>query len=516
MENKISIGTEPFLKRIEIFLEDGNWKSADEYCERVLDMEPECAQAYLYKLMVSLKIKKIENLAHCDPDFEENLFYLRAMKYADSDLSSKLAHYATEAKNNQVLEINSKKLNNLINQFTVADTEATFLSLSESFKELSGFENADEYSVKSLEKANECKTKASYLTAKALMAKNTLKGYDDAISMFEEIPDYSDSKELIEKCNEEKIRLEKTLAEEKVIQEKLEKKSRKRGLIILAFVCIFLLVAIGYSTFIKPAQEYDKAKDYISDDMFLEACEVLIQLNDYKDSKALLQEHIMKAVDELAEQKDYNKAITYYKMYDGFDKSSNTYKDLQYNYAKQLIDEEKYSQAISILEDYESYKNCKTLLKEAKYGYILQNKNSTDQLTASYLTELKRSNYKDTKSIFKSLYQFSYSIVANTNENDHFYEANSFSKYDKWYFHIHVYCEDNDYAGVQLSYRITYPNGNKSKKSWDGEWYHNNNGGGASAWYDNAFYGKNGNLKFELIDEFGRVVATKNIWINSY
>ena len=37
--------TAPLLKRAFIFLEDGDWNSADEYCEKVLDLDPECAQA---------------------------------------------------------------------------------------------------------------------------------------------------------------------------------------------------------------------------------------------------------------------------------------------------------------------------------------------------------------------------------------------------------------------------------------------------------------------------------------
>lgn len=53
----------PLLKRAFIFLEDGNWKDADEYCERVLDIDPENAQAYLGKLMAELKVHKQDDLA---------------------------------------------------------------------------------------------------------------------------------------------------------------------------------------------------------------------------------------------------------------------------------------------------------------------------------------------------------------------------------------------------------------------------------------------------------------------
>ena len=48
--------TAPLLKRAFMFLEDSDWNSANEYCEKVLDIDPECAEAYLGKLMAELKV----------------------------------------------------------------------------------------------------------------------------------------------------------------------------------------------------------------------------------------------------------------------------------------------------------------------------------------------------------------------------------------------------------------------------------------------------------------------------
>ena len=53
---------EPLLKRAFIFLEDRDWKSADEYCEKVLDHDPENPSAYLGKMMAELKVKNLEEL----------------------------------------------------------------------------------------------------------------------------------------------------------------------------------------------------------------------------------------------------------------------------------------------------------------------------------------------------------------------------------------------------------------------------------------------------------------------
>ncbi|MEE0514422.1 MAG: TIR domain-containing protein [Emergencia sp.] len=47
----------PLLKRADMYREDGDFSSADEYYEKVLDLNPECAEAYWGKLMASMEVK---------------------------------------------------------------------------------------------------------------------------------------------------------------------------------------------------------------------------------------------------------------------------------------------------------------------------------------------------------------------------------------------------------------------------------------------------------------------------
>jgi hypothetical protein len=80
----------PLLQRAFMFLEDGEWNSANEYCEKVLDLEPQNAMAYFGKLMVDLKIKTQQNLATCAEPFDKNGNYLKAMRFADDTLKKSL------------------------------------------------------------------------------------------------------------------------------------------------------------------------------------------------------------------------------------------------------------------------------------------------------------------------------------------------------------------------------------------------------------------------------------------
>ena len=57
-----SSNLEAILMRANIFLEDGDWKKAEEYYERILDISPQCAEAYLGKFLVSKKICSIVEL----------------------------------------------------------------------------------------------------------------------------------------------------------------------------------------------------------------------------------------------------------------------------------------------------------------------------------------------------------------------------------------------------------------------------------------------------------------------
>ena len=90
---KIADVLHPMLERIEIFLEDGDFDSADEYCEKVLDIDPKNAQAYLGKLMVQRKLHKLAHLGLQEEPFTDNPFYLRALQYATPALADQLRAY---------------------------------------------------------------------------------------------------------------------------------------------------------------------------------------------------------------------------------------------------------------------------------------------------------------------------------------------------------------------------------------------------------------------------------------
>lgn len=83
----------PLMKRIELFLSDGMYRDANEYCEKVLDMDPENGRVYVLQLLAQLQISKIEQLQNQREPFDHMVAYKNAMRFADDGTVEKLRQY---------------------------------------------------------------------------------------------------------------------------------------------------------------------------------------------------------------------------------------------------------------------------------------------------------------------------------------------------------------------------------------------------------------------------------------
>lgn len=152
---------EPLLKRAFMFLEDGNWQEADTYCERVLDQDPENAQAYLGKLMAELQVKNRENLVNCKTPFDDRDNFSKVIRFGDENLNAEMNGYITH--------INDRCLTNTydsaVKAMEAALNEDMFKSAAHTFKSISGFKDADDLAGKCLEKAEICRKDSIYENA---------------------------------------------------------------------------------------------------------------------------------------------------------------------------------------------------------------------------------------------------------------------------------------------------------------------------------------------------------------
>ena len=85
-----TVNVQSLLKRVFIYLEDGDWQNADQYCEKVLNIDPENGKAYLGKLMAELHVRKEQDLKNLAQPFDGRVYYQKVMRFGDAALKERL------------------------------------------------------------------------------------------------------------------------------------------------------------------------------------------------------------------------------------------------------------------------------------------------------------------------------------------------------------------------------------------------------------------------------------------
>lgn len=149
----------PLLKRAFMFLEDGEWNRADDFCEQVLNQDPENAQAYLGKLMAELHCRSQEELADCEQPFDRSNNYQKVVRFGDAALSSTLSGYIDHINQRNENARMTEIYNKAVIVMNMARTESAFKAAAETFKTISGFRDADALAEQCLERAEQAKGK---------------------------------------------------------------------------------------------------------------------------------------------------------------------------------------------------------------------------------------------------------------------------------------------------------------------------------------------------------------------
>ena len=86
-ERGYAVNVENLLKRAEIFLSEGKFKKADEYCERVLDEDVRCARAYLLKVAAEFRFISVDFiLIRFSDEIHNNVNFKKAYQYGDKEV----------------------------------------------------------------------------------------------------------------------------------------------------------------------------------------------------------------------------------------------------------------------------------------------------------------------------------------------------------------------------------------------------------------------------------------------
>lgn len=194
---------ESLVMRAEDFLKDREWQNAKEYSEKVLDINPRYAPAYLTNLMAQLGISRVEDIGNCYREIRDNPNYRKFMEYADDKLKKEMRPHFEKA------EISRK------------------------------------YRV--------------YEVAMGLAKSNDMDEVRKAMNMFDTIPDWEDSKAQLTECRRKVINHD--LANEETDLKDAKKALRKSKNIFRMFPSIFWLavIIVGAIAMLVSYNEYTEA-----------------------------------------------------------------------------------------------------------------------------------------------------------------------------------------------------------------------------------------------------------------
>lgn len=272
--------TAPLLKRAFMFLEDGDWNSANEYCEKVLDIDPENASAYLGKLLSELRVRKQESLKDQAEPFDHNNNYQKAVRFADEKLKSVLTgyieHINTRNENARLDSIYTRAKNAM----SAANTESAYKEAAHLFESIDEYQDSAVLVQSCYEKAEIARKDAILSKGKSKMSGEVISNYEAAIKLLESISGWKDADEKIYTC-QKKIEEIKAKAKE---AERIAKRNKKIAIITTTIVCAVIAFIIVLNTVIILNGKYNNAIALMDAGKYGEALLVFEALDGYKDS----------------------------------------------------------------------------------------------------------------------------------------------------------------------------------------------------------------------------------------
>lgn len=313
-----NLNIDTLLKRVFIFLEDKDWNSANEYCEKVLDIDPENAQAYFGKLMAELHVSNRMALKDVANPFDDRNNYQKVMRYGDTALTNEIQgalDYIFERNENERLEtIYCEATEEMTRGYTYVEYEQA----AKKFQSISHYKDSAVLAAECLERADVSRKDEKVLAAEGTMSGGQYGDYLLALSILGDLSGWKNADELrgyalkkvaeIEAKNEadkieaERIAEEKRKEAERIAEEKRKAKEKKKKktiaivLTIVALIIAAIVAAIVWFVVILPQKNYENAIDLMNKGESYQALKEFAELGNYRDSEQYFSD-IMKNID---------------------------------------------------------------------------------------------------------------------------------------------------------------------------------------------------------------------------
>ena len=374
-------GIASLQKRAVLFLEDNDWDSATEYFDRILDIDPEYAPAYIGKVQVKNKVRREADLARCrepisnDPDFQ------KAVRFADEKQKTIYNGYNRAILDRIELERKEAAYREAVALENRSAAEADFLAAARKYDSAGEIRDAKD-------RAANCRAKASSAKAEAEKAAAVYKE-----QMERERKERARQEEEQKKAAEEQRRLEEQ-------QQAHRKQQNKKILIVVASLLVLAVGAyFANSQIIQPKAKYNKAEELLNKGQYTEAIEAFTAMNGYGDAESRI---LQATANQAFDSQNYSEVSSIYTRLP--EKYQNHKEDLNalYNEASTLLEQGKYDNAIAVFNSLGNFTDSAEKIKECKYQKAFSLKNSGDKENASVIF-VDLGDYRDSKSLNRQI-----------------------------------------------------------------------------------------------------------------
>ena len=272
-------GVSSLMERAYLFMEDGDFSSAGEYLERVLDIDPKYAPAYAAKVCIALGMRKESQLAEATSLYEDNADWQKALRFANDVQKATYLSLAEQARQwnayNQADSIAKKAWRGLPKELEKA---ASFFSSIPSYKD------AQQRQKECLDRAEAMRNQLYNDAVRAMTeAKNGSFRWEWAITKLSDrnLDGYRDVAELLRQAEEQK-----KLAREKAQREAEAEAKRKRrnDLLALSFMAVAIAIILLVTKVFIPKGHYDKALQFQANGQWEEAVAAFAEAGEYSDA----------------------------------------------------------------------------------------------------------------------------------------------------------------------------------------------------------------------------------------
>ena len=273
--------TAALLKRAYMFLEDGEWSQAREYCERVLDADPENAEAYLGELMAETNVRRREALRDVAEPFDGRDKCVKAVRFGDQELRNEV-----EAANEHIRKRNEQaRLDGLYEKaeasMEAADSEESYLAAAVRFDEIADHKDAGSKAKACRERAEECAEAvraASFREAEKNEAEGTISSLGKAVEGFKALGSYNGADARAEGARR------KLDAAKKKAAGKAKRIAVIAGIVVVAIIAVLVVTQVVEREAANAAA-YEEATSLYESGDYAGALAAFNKLGNYKDSE---------------------------------------------------------------------------------------------------------------------------------------------------------------------------------------------------------------------------------------